>query len=191
MGTVSVFFLLFLAVSWQQQSVALVNGQDVTTTISITTSAPETTTTNDKTGEANDTTKSPVADEEDTDNAASAKPEEKPEEAEEPDDDSDSDPWADDDEKNIVDQMRELREKDENFPITRNVSHLNETFDRMRNAWEIIDQYYLPKKETWDKLMGLVTGLDLNVSPECVSSYFKGTAGFTNYEPWAYRCMLK
>lgn len=194
-GTVSVFFLLSLAISWQQQSVALVSGEDVTTTTSsLAPDASEATT--DKTSE--NVTKSPTSDAEEEDNAGSAKPSAKPEE--DPDDpeeaDDGSDPWGDGDDGesskiNIVDQMRELREKDAYITVSRNVSHLNETFDRLRHAWGIIDQYYLPEKETWEKLLGLVTALNVQVSPECFSSYFSGVSGFRNYAPWAYRCMLR
>lgn len=188
-GTVSVFFLLSLAISWQQQSVALVSGEDVTTTTS--SLAPDTSeATTDKTGD--NATKSPTRDAEEEDKP-SAKPEEDPDDPEEADDGSD--PWGDGDDGenkvNIVDQMRDLREKDADITISRNVSHLNETFDRLRHAWGIIDQYYLPEKETWEKLLGLVTALNVQVSPECFSSYFSGVSGFRNYAPWAYRCMLR
>lgn len=164
----------------------------------ISTLAPDTTVTTEATtlttkitDEVNDTTKSPI-DGEDKDQAGTAKPGTKPDdgnETEEPDDGLDS--WGDDsdDEKNIVDQMRTLREKDQFIKVTRNVSHLNETFDRMRAAWEIIDNYYLPEKQTWEKLFGLVTSLKLNLTTECFASYFSGVSGFRSYAPWAYRCM--
>ena len=107
--------------------------------------------------------------------------------------DTGDDPWGDVDDDssssaNIVDQMRAIREKDPNALIIRNVSHLNDTFDHIQHAWGIIDQYYLPEKTTWEKLLGLVTSLNVDVSPECFSSYFSGVSGFRTYAPWAYRC---
>lgn len=115
-----------------------------------------------------------------------------PEEDEDSDtDDGGSDPWGESEDEggvNIVDQMRELREKDQFQSVVRNVTHLNDTFNRVRDAWEIIDNYYLPSKQTWEKLLGLVTGLNVQVSPECFSSYFSGVSGFRTYAPWSYRC---
>ncbi|KAJ6224273.1 hypothetical protein RDWZM_002818 [Blomia tropicalis] len=107
-------------------------------------------------------------------------------------DDGGDDPWGEeDDEKggtvNIVDQMRELREPEKTIPIERFTKNLNDTFERMAHAYGIIDQYYLPSKATWEKLLGLVTGLDVQVSPECFSSYFSGVSGFRGYKTWAYR----
>lgn len=117
-------------------------------------------------------------------------------EEEEPESDDEDDPWADVEDEddpsspktNIVDQMRALQEKDLTYPYKLTTSHLNETIDKVINAWNIIDQYYLPSRETWEKLLGLVTGLDVNVQPECFASYFQGVSGFRSYQAWAYRC---
>lgn len=118
--------------------------------------------------------------------------------ADEEDEDED-DPWADvddDDETmlksgklNIVDQMRQLREQGRYIPYELTTNHMNETISRVVSAYEILDQYYLPSRETWEKLLGLVTGLDVTVQPECFASYFQGVSGFRGYETWAYRCM--
>ncbi|XP_046909814.2 uncharacterized protein LOC124491224 isoform X3 [Dermatophagoides farinae] len=116
--------------------------------------------------------------------------------ADEEDEDED-DPWADvddDDETmlksgklNIVDQMRQLREQGRYIPYELTTNHMNETISRVVSAYEILDQYYLPSRETWEKLLGLVTGLDVTVQPECFASYFQGVSGFRGYETWAYR----
>lgn len=117
-------------------------------------------------------------------------------EEEETEAEDEDDPWADVEDEddpsspktNIVDQMRALQEKDLTYPYKLTTSHLNETIDKVINAWNIIDQYYLPSRETWEKLLGLVTGLDVNVQPECFASYFQGVSGFRSYQAWAYRC---
>lgn len=115
--------------------------------------------------------------------------------------DDEPDPWADieDDEGvvpkggssanfDIVDTMRSIRENNLDVPFNQTTANLNETFDKVIKAWEVIETYYLPQRQTWEKLLGLVTGLDVDVSPECFSSYFQGVSAFRNYAAWAYRC---
>lgn len=125
------------------------------------------------------------------------------EEEEEETSDDGPDPWADieDDEGtvpgasgaanfDIVDTMRSIRDNNIDVPFNRTSANLNETFDKVIKAWEVIDTYYLPQRKTWEKLLGLVTGLDVDVSPECFSSYFQGVSAFRTYTMWAYRCKL-
>lgn len=100
----------------------------------------------------------------------------------------DDDGWEEDETVNIVDQMRELREQGLQVPFEQRTTHINNTFDRLNGAWNVIDQYYLPSRETWVRLLGLVNSLNVPVSPECVASYYQGVGGFTNYDTWAYRC---
>lgn len=124
----------------------------------------------------------------------------KPDDHEEEEEEDGDDPWADvddDDETilksgklNIVDQMRQLRDQGRYVPYELQTDHMNETIKRVVSAYEILDQFYLPSRETWEKLLGLVTGLDVTVQPECFASYFQGVSGFRGYETWAYRCMF-
>ena len=143
------------------------------------------------------------SDESHSSSSSSMKPEESGENDEnnnENEEEDGDDPWADvddDDETilksgklNIVDQMRQLREEGRYIPYEIETDHMNETIKRVVAAYEIIDQFYLPSRETWEKLLGLVTGLDVTVQPECFASYFQGVSGFRGYETWAYRCMF-
>ncbi|KAI7685874.1 hypothetical protein SSS_06002 [Sarcoptes scabiei] len=125
------------------------------------------------------------------------KVEEEEEEAEESEssnnEDDEDDPWADveDDDNpkssNVVDRMRQLREESLSVPYSLTTSHLNETISRVIDAYHIIDTHFLPTRETWEKLLGLVTSLDVSVQPECFASYFQGVSGFRGYQTWAYR----
>lgn len=88
----------------------------------------------------------------------------------------------------IVDTMRALREENLDASYSLHSNSLNDTLDKVSRAMALVDAHFLPSKKIWEKTLGLVTGLDVVVSPECFSSYFQGVTAFRSYSLWAYRC---
>jgi hypothetical protein len=105
--------------------------------------------------------------------------------------DSDSiDEEKSDSEMSFIEKLQLLHDNGKNVTFSKHVNHINNTFEIL-NHLQKVRQFLFPL----DKRMKLeftefLSGIDIGLSPECLSATYRIISAVGEYEYWALKCEL-
>lgn len=105
--------------------------------------------------------------------------------------DSDSiDEEKSDSEMSFIEKVELLRDSGKNITFSKRVNHINDTFEIL-NHLQKVRQFLFPlDKRMILEITEFLSGIDIGLSPECLSATYRIISAVGEYDLWALKCEL-
>jgi len=88
----------------------------------------------------------------------------------------------------FIEKLQQLHDEGKNLPISKNVNHINDTFNTLTNLRKVINFLFPPNKRTEVEVLEFISGIDNGLSHECLRSVLKVVSSIKNEDLWALKC---
>jgi len=92
--------------------------------------------------------------------------------------------------KSFIDKVKELHEEGRNSTVSKNVKHINETFDLLRSAQNTFGSLFGTDEKEKLKFFEFISEIDLGLSPPCMASFLRIISAVGDREIWGIKCKL-
>jgi hypothetical protein len=88
----------------------------------------------------------------------------------------------------FIGKLQQLHEEGKNLTISKNVNHINDTFNTLTNLRKVINSLFPTNKRTGIEALEFISGIDIGLSHECLRSILKVLSSIKNGDLWALKC---
>jgi hypothetical protein len=88
----------------------------------------------------------------------------------------------------FIEKLQQLHDEGNNLTISKNVNHINDTFNTLTNLRKVINFLFPTNKRTEIEAMHFISGIDIGLSHECLRSVLKVLSSIRNGDLWALKC---
>ncbi len=88
----------------------------------------------------------------------------------------------------FIGKLQQLHEEGKNLTISKNVNHINDTFNTLTNLRKVINSLFPTNKRTGIEALEFISGIDIGLSHECLRSVLKVLSSIKNGDLWALKC---
>jgi hypothetical protein len=88
----------------------------------------------------------------------------------------------------FIGKLQQLHDEGKNLTISKNVNHINDTFNTLTNLRKVINSLFPTNKRTGIEALEFISGIDIGLSHECLRSVLKVLSSIKNGDLWALKC---
>jgi hypothetical protein len=88
----------------------------------------------------------------------------------------------------FIAKLQQLHDEGKNLTISKNVNHINDTFNTLTNLRKVINFLFPTNKRTEIEALEFISGIDNGLSHECLRSVLKVLSSIKNEDLWALKC---
>lgn len=90
--------------------------------------------------------------------------------------------------ENFIDKVKRIHEEGRKAPITKNVKHINETFQLLKNVRNVFANLFGITEREKHKVLEFLSEIDFKISGPCMTSLVRVFQAISNSELWAIKC---
>jgi hypothetical protein len=90
--------------------------------------------------------------------------------------------------KTFIQKLQQLHDEGKNLTISKNVNHINDTFNTLTNLRKVINYLFPTNEKTGIEALEFISGIDIGLSHECLRSVLKVLSSIRNGDLWALKC---
>ncbi len=90
--------------------------------------------------------------------------------------------------KTFIQKLQQLHDEGKNLTISKNVNHINDTFNTLTNLRKVINYLFPTNERTRIEALEFISGIDIGLSHECLRSVLKVLSSIGNGDLWALKC---
>jgi hypothetical protein len=91
-------------------------------------------------------------------------------------------------EQSFIEKLQQLHDEGNNLTISKNVNHINDTFNTLTNLRKVINFLFPTNERTGIEALEFISGIDIGLSHECLRSVLKVLSSIKNGDLWALKC---
>jgi hypothetical protein len=88
----------------------------------------------------------------------------------------------------FIGKLQQLHDEGKNLTISKNVNHINDTFNTLTNLRKVINSLFPTNERTRMEALEFISGIDIGLSHECLRSVLKVLSSIRNGDLWALKC---
>jgi hypothetical protein len=88
----------------------------------------------------------------------------------------------------FIQKLQQLHDEGNNLTISKNVNHINDTFNTLTNLRKVINFLFPTNERTRLEALEFISGIDIGLSHECLRSVVKVLSSIRNGDLWALKC---
>jgi hypothetical protein len=90
--------------------------------------------------------------------------------------------------QSFIEKLQQLHDEANNLTISKNVNHINDTFNTLINLRKVINFLFPTNKRTGMEFLEFISGIDIGLSDECLRSILSVLSSIRNGDLWALKC---
>jgi hypothetical protein len=90
--------------------------------------------------------------------------------------------------KTFIQKLQQLHDEGKNLTISKNVNHINDTFNTLTNLRKVINFLFPTNERTGIEALEFISGIDIGLSHECLKSVLKVFSSARKGDLWALKC---
>jgi hypothetical protein len=90
--------------------------------------------------------------------------------------------------QSFIEKLQQLHDEGNNLTISKNVNHINDTFNTLTNLRKVINFLFPTNERTGIEALEFISGIDIGLSHECLRSVLKVLSSIKNGDLWALKC---
>jgi hypothetical protein len=91
-------------------------------------------------------------------------------------------------EQTFIQKLQKLHDEGKNLTISKNVNHINDTFNTLTNLRKVINFLFSTNERTGIEALEFISGIDIGLSHECLRAVVKVLSSIRNGDLWALKC---
>jgi hypothetical protein len=88
----------------------------------------------------------------------------------------------------FIQKLQQLHDEGNNLTISKNVNHINDTFNTLTNLRKVINFLFPTNERTGIEALEFISGIDIGLSHECLRSVLKVFSSARKGDLWALKC---
>jgi hypothetical protein len=88
----------------------------------------------------------------------------------------------------FIQKLQQLHDEGKNLTISKNVNHINDTFNILTNLRKVINFLFPTNERTGIEALEFISGIDIGLSHECLRAVLKVLSSIQNGDLWALKC---
>jgi hypothetical protein len=90
--------------------------------------------------------------------------------------------------QSFIEKLQQLHDEAKNLNISKNVNHINDTFNTLTNLRKVINFLFPTNERTGIEALEFISGIDIGLSHECFRSVLKVLSSARKGDLWALKC---
>jgi hypothetical protein len=88
----------------------------------------------------------------------------------------------------FIEKLQQLYDEGKNLTISKNVNHINDTFNILTNLRKVINFLFAINEKTRIEALEFISGIDTGLSDKCSRTVLKVLSSIRNEDLWALKC---
>jgi hypothetical protein len=88
----------------------------------------------------------------------------------------------------FIQKLQQLHDEGKNLTISKNVNHINDTFNILTNLRKVINFLFPTNERMGIEALEFISGIDIRLSHDCLRTVLKVLSSIRNGDLWALKC---
>jgi hypothetical protein len=93
-----------------------------------------------------------------------------------------------DSQQTFIQKLQQLHDEGKDLTISKNVKHINDTFNTLTNLRKVINFLFPTNERTGIEALEFISGIDIGLSHECLRNVIKVLSSIRKGDLWALKC---